>query len=281
MQDDDIAIRSSFLKRQNPVVINKKTGTLRRWLYASKSNLGFVPRMAIGVSILSSGCISTLYGDDQEKQMEKACIVISGIMKISSGANQHTLSYRDCAYFPAGLDYEIENVGYSNLKIAWTMAPSFDSPTERLGIPNTQQQELKVVRTLTEIKPVQVNLPGLERSIYKFDHPKNFRFALFTRKAHTYSPLHTHDPPDFEEGYIVLQGSLKLTDLKGTSNELYEGDFAYVPPFGGNFNENVSDGEVQYAWSGAPAVSMKEVPVDPKFAKHQDIMSLPKQEKEK
>jgi glyoxylate utilization-related uncharacterized protein len=282
MQADDTGIRSSYLKTQDPVVINKETGTLRRWLYATKANLGFVPRIAIGVSILSSGCVSTLYGNDEERHVEKACIVISGIMKISSPEeNDHSLTYRDCAYIPAGLDYEIENVGYSDLKIAWTMAPSFDSPKEALGSMKThEQEELKVVRTLIDVKPVQITLPGLERSIYKIDHPKNFRFALFTRKAHTYSPLHTHDPPDFEEGYVVLQGSLKLTDLKGTSSMLREGDFAYVPPFSGNFNENVSNEEVHYLWSGAPAVSMREVPVDPRFAKYQDVMSLAKEGQE-
>jgi quercetin dioxygenase-like cupin family protein len=277
MQTDDIAIRSRYLRTEQPIVITKEGGTLRRWLYATRANLGFIPRMAMGVSILSTGCVSILFGNDEERQMEKACIVISGIMKVSSqGGNEHTLAYRDCAHIPAGVDYEIENVGYSDLKVAWTMAPSFDSVRESLSMRETpdHEKELRVVRTLTDIKPVQVSLPGLERSIYKIDQPKNFRFALFTRKAHTYSPLHTHDPPDFEEGYVVLEGSLKLTDLNGTSNSLHEGDFAYVPPYGGNFNENVSDEEVHYLWSGAPAVSMKEVPVDPKFAKYQDVMSL-------
>lgn len=274
MQHNDVTIRARYLEKQEPVVIEKRGKTLRRWLYATKANLGFVPRIALGVSILSSGCISTLSGSDEERGIERACIVISGIMKITSKSRDHTLSYRDCAYLPAGTDYEIENVGYSDLKIAWTAAPSFDSIATSGSSKNQEQDDVKIIRTLTEVKPVQVNLPRLERSIYRIDYPRNFRFALFTRKAHTYSPMHTHDPPDFEEGYIVLQGSLKLTDLNGGSNVLKEGDFAYVPPFGGNFNENLSDDEVHYLWSGAPAVSMKEVPIDAGFSKYQDMMSL-------
>lgn len=247
---------------------------MKRWLFATRANLGFLPKVSIGVSSFSPGMKSTLYGTDEEKSREKACIVINGIMKLSyKGGGEKVLSYRDCAYIPPNVDYQIENAGYSELKLAWAMGPSLDS---NLDSPNTGSSEPRVVRTLSEIVPIQVNLPGLERSIYRIDHPTTFRFALFTRRAHTYSPLHTHDPKDFEEGYIVLSGSLKLTDLNGHSNLLHEGDFAYVPPYGGNLNENVSDEEVHYLWCGAPAVSMREIPVSAEHSSLSETMSLKK-----
>lgn len=269
----DTAIRTAYMNSQKPTIIEGKNGTLRRWLYATKSNLNMVPRIAIGVSVFSSGCVSTIYGSDEEAKREKALIVMSGIMKVTSGDKSYSLYHRDCAYIPAGVNYQIENIGYSDLKIAWTIAPSFDvNPVSE----ETSHGELKVLRTFAESAPVSRLEPGLERTIYRLDFPKNFRFALFTRKAHTYSPLHTHDPPDFEEGYIVLQGSLKLTDLQGKSSSIREGDFAYVPPFGGNFNENVENEEVHYLWVGAPGVSMKEIPIESKYTKLGESLGLKK-----
>lgn len=272
--EHDIAIRALFISKQEPFVINHDEGVMKRWLFATKANLGFAPRISMGVSSFSTGSRSTFYSDEEEIPREKACIVMNGIMKLSyKGGQGKVLSYRDCAYIPPNVDYEVENAGYSDLRVAWAIGPSLDSEVKPhpVGL-----DEPRVVRTLSEITPVKVTLRGLERSIYRIDYPTTFRFALFTRKAHTYSPLHTHDPKDFEEGYIVLSGSLKLTDQSGRSNLLHEGDFAYVPPYGGNLNENVSDDEVHYLWCGAPAVSMREIPVSAEHAKLSETMSLKK-----
>ena len=274
----DVSIRAVRLGENAPFVRKDGNGrALTRWLFATRENLGFSPRMAVGVSKLETDCKSTLFGTVEENDREKACIVIKGIMKLSaSGATGKILSYRDFAYIPPGLDYEVENVGYTDLDVAWVMSPSFESKPDSL---TSGWGEPVVIRTLSEVEPVKVTIPGMERSIYRLDYAKSFRFALFTRKGHTYSPLHTHEPKDFEEGYVVLQGSLTLTDLNGSSKTLHEGDFAYVPPYGGNMNENVSDDEVHYMWCGAPAVSMKEIPVDQSLSKLQGKLSLGKEER--
>ena len=270
------SVRCVRFNTQEPVVIRAKDGVLKRYTLVAESNLGRLPKFSAGVSVLSKDCVSTLSGSKEEFSRERACIVASGKMRAEWNNNTKYLGQSDCLYIPPCAEYKIANEGEQELRCAWTMSHSFDEDalTDSKG---NSTSEVKVIRTLQDVKPIVLSVPGMERSVYSISETKSFHFALFLRGPNTYSPLHTHVPENFEEAFIVLDGSLKVSGVGGESFILGESDCAYVPPFGGNMNENVSDKAVRYLWMGAPPVNVKEIPVEKRHSKLEKALAVDKE----
>lgn len=270
------SVRCVLFDRQEPVVIRTKDGVLKRYTLVAKSNLGQVPKFSAGVSVLLKDCVSTLSGSKEEFSRERACTVASGKMRVEWNNNTEYLDQSDCLYIPPYVEYEIANEGVEELRCAWTMSPSFDedSPEDSKG---NSKSEVKVIRTLQDVEPIVLSVPGMERSVYRISETKSFHFALYLRGPNTYSPLHTHVPENFEEAFIVLDGNLKVSGVGGESFTLGESDCAYVPPFGGNMNENVSNKAVRYLWMGVPPVNVREIPVEKRYSKLEKALAVDKQ----
>lgn len=235
----------------------KETGTMKRWNYDLSGKVDRTPRFSMGVASLSGGCKSTVYGDQEEKIREKSCIVAKGRMRVKWNGKEEILNRFDYLYVPPNSEYEIEDVGSEELVYIWMMAPSLAANVN----PTENDREISVIRTL-KLKPHQVFLPGNERSIYEVRLAQNYNFGLNVRPAGTFAPLHTHDPLDSDEGFVVMEGKLQITDTEGKSRVLEQFDFAYVPPFGGNLNRNIGSDTAYYIYAEAPAVEIKEVSLE-------------------
>ncbi|MGI0080439.1 MAG: cupin domain-containing protein, partial [Nitrososphaerales archaeon] len=254
----------------------KKGRVLERYTYISKSNLGRVPKFSAGVSILSKNFASTLSGSKQEFAREKACIIASGKMSVKWNNKKESLGPNDCLYIPSHTEYEIANLGDDELSFAWTISPSFDENLPKEVKRENSKGEVRVIRTLKDVRPIVLAAKGMERSIYPISQTRGFHFALFLRGPSTYAPLHTHLPRDFEEAFIVLDGKLKVSGINGESFNLKQFDCAYVPPFGGNMNENTSSKTVMYLWMGSPPVNVKEIPVEKKYSNYEKVLAVDK-----
>ncbi|MGI0085222.1 MAG: cupin domain-containing protein, partial [Nitrososphaerales archaeon] len=180
-------------------------------------------------------------------------------------------------YIPSYTEYEIANLGDDELRCAWTISPSFDEKVTKEVKKENSKGEVRVIRTLEDVRPIVLAVKGMERSIYPISETRRFHFALFLRGPSTYAPLHTHFPQDFEEAFIVLDGKLKVSGINGESFNLGQFDCAYIPPFGGNMNENRSSETVRYLWMGSPPVNVKEIPVEKKYSKHEKALAVDKQ----
>lgn len=262
----ETAVKARFFSQTAPIASGS---AFKLWKY-TKEDLGQIPKFDCGVFALSPDSQSNLLvGLDlaTERKLERLFVVARGSAICKHGETKIELENSDCVYLPPGADCTVENTGGTELVLGWASSfLAYDS----------QRESVQVIKTLKEVTPVTLTIKGLEREIYRIKQTKGFHFAVFRRGAHTYSPLHTHDPPYFEEAFIVLGGKLWVTGLDGQTNGLSDFDFAYVPPYGGNLNENKSGEGVTYAWIGAPAVNMKEIPVEKQYSKYYDKMSLDK-----
>lgn len=271
MTANDTAIRAShFLETKFAHSITSSGSTYKIWRYTLPELLGRTPRFECGVSTLTSnGRCNLVTSKDSEINHERLFVVAKGSMDCTlEGSDLKTaqLESTDCLYLPPGASCTAENKGDTELVLGWASAKSDGS----------RDESAQVIKTLKEVAPVKLEIKGLERSIYRIKQSKGFHFAIFTRGANTYSPLHTHEPKYFEEAFIVIKGKLWVTGLNDQTSALNEFDFAYVPPYGGNLNENKSNEPVTYAWIGAPPIDMKEIPVDREFSKFEDKMALDK-----
>ena len=269
----DTSIVAQFLSKVCPVLFKEN---LRVWNYTNPNCLGHKTRFDCGILTLAPSNKTELTGftgKNNEISSERVLVLARGsvtVQESSSVEDVSKINLYDCIYLPPGSSCLVENTSTVESVFAWA------SSTSEIRTQHSESKKAQIIKTLSDITPVTLTVKGLERAIYPIKQTKSFHFALFKRGANTYSPLHTHDPPDFEEAFIVLKGNLWVTDLKGTTHALDEFDFACVPPFGGNLNENKSDKEVSYIWIGAPPVNMKELPVDREFSKYKHEMSLNK-----
>lgn len=268
---NQIAVRAKYFTETAPTEsLANADSTSKVWRY-SDQDLGQRPKFDCGIltiSPYSEFSLSTGVDQAVEKQLERLFVVARGSASCNyRGGSAVEVKNSDCVYLPQGTECTVESTG-EELVLAWASA---------LDKTNLAAKEpVQVIKTLSDVTPVTLKIKGLERKIYRIKQTRGFHFAVFKRGAQTYSPLHTHEPPYFEEAFVVLGGKLWVTGLDGQTNELSDFDFAYVPPYGGNLNENRSDATVTYAWIGAPPVNMKEIPVDRQYSKYEDKMSLNK-----
>ena len=252
-------ISRSFLQVAPESVANS---TCKLWRYTGK-DLGPTPKFDCGIFTLSLNSRTSLpvSSGALDRRSEYLFVVARGSAKCNyEGGNTLLIEESDCIYFPPGTSCEIQNTGGVDLVLGW-VSSVLDKPD------GSESKSVQVIKTLRDVTPVTLTIKGLERDIYRIKQTRGFHFAVFKRGAQTYSPLHTHEPPYFEEAFIVLRGKLWVTGLDGNTNALNDFDFAYVSPYGGNLNENRSNEGVTYAWIGAPPVNMKEIPVEQQFSK--------------
>jgi glyoxylate utilization-related uncharacterized protein len=267
----NVSIEARHFEHVTPVIL----GDYHVWCYRLADCSGLSTNFSCGVTILPAHKCSNIDGVTgrlEDSSFERIAVLVKGSMSVHRTGIDHRnekLEQYSCVYLPSEQTCIIKNPGNEDAVLAWISSNSAISQ-------GSKADSIQIVRPFEEIEPVVLSIKGMERSIYRIKQTKNFHFAIFRRGSNTYSPLHTHDPPDFEEAFIVLDGKLWVTDLNGQTSLLNELDYAYVPPFGGNLNENRSGQEVKYLWIGFPPVNMKEKPVDKEFSKFEDRMSLEK-----
>jgi oxalate decarboxylase/phosphoglucose isomerase-like protein (cupin superfamily) len=267
----NVSIEAQHFEHITPVIF----GDYHVRCYSVADGSARSTNISCGVTILPAhkrSNINGITGRLADSSFERIAVLAKGSMLVHWNGTDHwteKMEQYSCVYLPSEQTCIIENLGNEDAVLAWTSSNSAISQ-------ESKADSIKIVRPFEEIEPVVLSIKGFQRLIYRIKQTKNFHFAIFRRGANTYSPLHTHDPSDFEEAFIVLDGKLWVTDLNGQTSLLNGLDYAYVPPFGGNLNENRSGQEVKYLWIGFPPVNMKEKPVDSEFSKFEDQMSLEK-----
>jgi glyoxylate utilization-related uncharacterized protein len=252
----DVKIKYFSTKGTTPAEL--ENDLMRRWILIDEAGTGRKTRFNQGVTMLRNGVSTLIFGDDNEEPREKFCMVARGEMGVIHEGIAERLKPLDCLYAPAHSTYQINAAG-TEVTYLWVIAPSFSSNVDRSPHPSVLKP--RIIRA-SELEPTEIfeDFPD-QRTTYHVLTGENFSFGFVKRPTKAHGFLHTHDPQDYEEAFISIQGSVEITDTTGVSHVLEPYDSAYVPPFGGNMNRNAGPEECIYAYVESPAVAVKEVAV--------------------
>jgi|SRR5579872_1536094 len=217
---------------------------------------------ALGVTMIRNRVETLMSGREEKEELarERFCVIMRGAVRVKIGEIEHRLNTFDCLYAPIGTTYLIGEADGQEAIFFWVFAPPFSDPKSKVS--PTEEKNARIVR-LQDVSPsVFFDVPPDRRTSYEMIRGANFSVGLVRRPSGAYGPLHIHDPPDSEEAYVAIQGTLQITGLTGVADVLQPFDGLYVPPFGGNSNRNIGHDECVYAYVEYPAVGIKEIPVN-------------------